>query len=277
MRSLLFAPATKPELVAKLAGRGADAVVFDLEDAVPPTAKAEARALARTGAETLLGADGPEVWIRVNAVPTPWFVDDIAEALPPGLTGVVVPKIETRAQVAEAIDALAGAGRSDIGFMAGIETAAGVVGADHLLAAPVTHAYFGAEDYIGDLGGIRTDHSTEVLYARSRVALAARVGGIHVLDQVVTDLGNHDAFLADAATGRSLGYRGKLCIHPAQVDLTHQAFTPSAEQVARARELLAAYEQAAEHGQAAIDFDGQMVDEPLARQARDIVARSEET
>ncbi len=115
-----------------------------------------------------------------------------------------------------------------------------------------------------------------MLYARSRVALAARVGGVHALDQVVTDYGDDERFLADAGQGRGLGYRGKLCIHPAQVALTHQAFTPSGDEVARARALLAAYEQAAAEGQAAISFDGQMVDEPLAQRARDLVARAEE-
>ena len=277
MRSLLFAPATKPDLVPKLARRGADAVVFDLEDAVPDGAKIEARALARAGAEAVLAApDGPAVWVRVNAVPTEWFVSDMGEALPRGLAGVVVPKIESVDQVGAVVDALARAGLDEADLMAGIETAAGVVRADALLDGAVTHAYFGAEDYIGDLGGVRTAHNTEVLYARSRVALAARVGGVHALDQVVTDFGDDQRFLDDAAQGRMLGYRGKLCIHPAQVALTHRAFTPSAEEVARARALLAAYDEAASGGQAAIAFDGQMVDEPLARQARDIVARAGE-
>ncbi|MDH4171758.1 MAG: CoA ester lyase [Acidimicrobiia bacterium] len=275
MRSLLFAPATKPELVAKLADRGADAVVFDLEDAVPLGAKVTARPQARAGAETLLAQpEGPAVWIRVNAVPTEWFEADVAEAIPRGVAGVVVPKVESGEQVQVVRAALAAAHLAELAIMAGIETAAGVVRADALLAPPVTHAYFGAEDYISDLGGVRTAHNQEVLYARSRVALAARVGGVHALDQVVTDFGDDRRFLADAAEGAMLGYRGKLCIHPAQVTLAHQAFTPSAEDVARARALLAAYEDAAAAGQGAIAFDGQMVDEPLARQARDIVFRA---
>ncbi|MDH3705647.1 MAG: CoA ester lyase [Acidimicrobiia bacterium] len=277
MRSLLFAPATKPELVPKLAGRGADAVVFDLEDAVPAGAKVEARAQARHGAEQLLATAGPEVWVRVNAVPSEWFEADVAEALPTGLSGVVVPKVEDVAQVVDVVDALTRIGLTGCDLMAGIETAAGVLRAEVLLASPVTHAYFGAEDYISDLGGARSADNDEVLYARSRVALAARVGGVHALDQVVTDYGDDERFLADAAQGRRLGYRGKLCIHPAQVALTHQAFTPGADEVARARALLAAYEAAAADGQAAISFDGQMVDEPLARQARDVLARAEDT
>ncbi len=146
-----------------------------------------------------------------------------------------------------------------------------------LLVAPVAVAYFGAEDYVADLGGVRTLGSTEVLYARSRVALAARLAGVPALDQVVTRLDAEDHFLTDAAEGRALGYRGKLLIHPAQVALAHRAFTPSAEEVDRARRLIAAYDDAVANGHAAIAFEGQMVDEPLARHARAVMAAAEGT
>ena len=136
-----------------------------------------------------------------------------------------------------------------------------------LLRPPVAGAYFGAEDFIADMGGVRTASSTEVVYARSRVALAARVAGVLAIDQVVTHFGDEDGFLADAARGTPLGYRGKLCIHPAQVTLANRAFSPSPEEIDRARRLLAAYEDAAARGEAAIAFEGQMVDEPLARHA----------
>jgi citrate lyase subunit beta/citryl-CoA lyase len=114
-----------------------------------------------------------------------------------------------------------------------------------------------------------------VLYARSCVALAARIAGVLAIDQVVTAFGDDAGFLEDAALGRSLGYGGKLCIHPAQVPLANRAFSPSPEEVDRARRLLAAYEAAATRGEAAIDFEGQMVDEPLARHARAVLAANE--
>jgi citrate lyase subunit beta/citryl-CoA lyase len=144
-----------------------------------------------------------------------------------------------------------------------------------LLVPPVVVAYFGAEDYIADLGGVRTLGSTEVLYARSRVALAARLAGVLAVDQVVTRLDADDHFLTDAAEGRALGYRGKLCIHPAQVALAHRAFSPSPEELDRARRLVAAYEDAMARGEAAIAFEGQMVDEPLARHARAVIAATD--
>jgi len=121
---------------------------------------------------------------------------------------------------------------------------------------------------------VRTAGGTEVLYARSRVALAARLTGTVAVDQVVTAFGDDDAFVADAEQGRALGYRGKLCIHPAQVALAHRVFSPSEEELDRARRLLTAYERAVDEGRAAIAFEGQMVDEPLARQARAMLQRS---
>jgi citrate lyase subunit beta / citryl-CoA lyase len=145
-----------------------------------------------------------------------------------------------------------------------------------LLVPPVAVAYFGAEDFVADMGGVRTPGSTEVLYARSRVALAARLAGVPAVDQVVTRLDADDHFLADAAEGRALGYRGKLCIHPAQVALANRAFSPSPEEVDRARRLMFAYEQAVARGEAAIAFEGQMIDEPLARHARTIIAAAED-
>ena len=273
LRSLLFAPGNQGEVLAKLPRSGPDGVVLDLEDAVPADAKADARAVVADAAAAL-SADpaGPTVHVRVNAVASEWFAADVAQAVVAGIGGVVVPKLESADQVATVAAALDRHGLDDLWIVAGLETAAGVARAEEVLADErVTAAYFGAEDYIADLGGVRTAEGTEVLYARSRVALAARLTGTLAIDQVVTALGDEERFRADAATGRALGYRGKLCIHPAQVALAHAAFSPSRDEVDRAHRLLDAYEAAVAAGSAAIAFEGQMVDEPLARQARTLL------
>jgi citrate lyase subunit beta / citryl-CoA lyase len=269
----LFAPGNRAEVLAKLPRSGPDGVVLDLEDAVPTEAKADARAVVARAAEALRdGHPGLAVHVRVNAVPSDWFADDVATALVAGIAGVVVPKLESEEQVAIVAAALDRQGLSDLMIVAGLETAAGVERADEVTADARVHAaYFGAEDYVADLGGVRTTEGTEVLYARSRVALAARLTGTLAIDQVVTDLSDEERFRADAAVGRSLGYRGKLCIHPAQVAWAHAAFSPSGDELDRARRLLAAYDAAVADGSAAIAFDGQMVDEPLARQARTLL------
>ena len=270
LRSLLFAPASRPDMCAKLPRSGPDGVVLDLEDAVAPSAKAEARDQARTTAVDLRRLH-PElaVFVRVNPPGTEWFAADIAQGLDAELTGVVVPKLESTVEVDQAQEALLKADRDHIRLLAGIETAAGVARAAEVLEHPrVDLAYFGAEDFITDMGGVRTDEGLEVLYARSRVALAARLAGVPILDQVVTAFSDDERYLADAAQGRSIGYSGKLCIHPAQVPLANQCFSPSPEERKRARALLATWDEAQARGEASVAFEGQMVDEPLARRAR---------
>ncbi|TDE87228.1 CoA ester lyase [Deinococcus sp. S9] len=277
-RSVLFAPGNRADLIAKLPRAQPDAVVIDLEDAVPGTgeAKAAARPIARDAARDLIAA-APHlaVFVRVNALHSPFFEDDLA-VLTPELAGVVVPKLESAADVRRGTEALAARGL-DLPILAGLETGAGVWNAREIMAEPaVPWAYFGAEDYTTDLGGLRTPGNLEVLYARSHVALAARLTGVHALDIVVTRLQDEAAFREDAAQGRALGYGGKLCIHPAQVPLAHAIFGPTDADAERARRLLAAAHEAAREGRGAFAFEGQMVDEPMLAKARAILqARGE--
>ena len=270
--SLLFAPAVRPDFVERLGEWGAHAVVIDCEDATPANAKAEGRANAAR-LTPVLAASGVTVAVRVNAQPTAWFADDVREGLSDSLTMVVVPKVESLAGL-DAVDAaLSDAGLGDLGVMAGLETALGVADSRQLLAHPrVVAGYFGAEDFIADMGGVRTASNDEVATARSMVALAGRLAGVPVLDQIVTDFRDLHRFSLECASARALGYSGKLCIHPGQVAVANDGFTPSEAEVARARAVLAAYEEAVDRGVAAIDFEGQMVDEPLAAQARRVIA-----
>ncbi len=275
VRSVLFAPAVRPDHLAKLARRGADVVVIDCEDATPPNAKADGRANAkRFGAE--IAAAGTQVMVRINAVSSEWFDDDIAGALSADLAAVVVPKIEQLHDLNRVENALDAAGYGDLGVLVGLETARGVADARQLLAhRRVVAAYFGAEDFIADMGGRRTRRNAEVHYARSAVVLAGRLAGVPTIDQVLTDFRNADAFAKEAAEARNMGYRGKLCIHPGQVALAHAAFASSRGELERARRLIAAYEEASAAGLAAIDFEGQMVDGPLVTQARQLIEMGE--
>ena len=273
LRSLLFAPAVRPDFIAKLPERGADAVVVDCEDATPPGAKQEARDNVRALVPEL--STRCTVTVRVNAVASEWFADDIA-ALVPEAAAVVLPKIDSVDAMDTVARALDAAGLSSVGVIAGIETALGVADARAVLGHPrIVAAYFGAEDFIADMGGVRTASNDEVLFARSAVALAGRLAGVPVLDQVVTDFRDDDRFNRECAEARALGYSGKLCIHPGQVTIANMAFVPSAEEVDRARRMLDAYAAASAAGVSAIDFEGQMVDEPLAAQARRVLLLAE--
>jgi citrate lyase subunit beta / citryl-CoA lyase len=269
MRSVLFAGATRPDLVAKLGRSRPDAAVIDLEDAVPAASKEEAREALP---ELVASVEGvPELFVRVNAPRSEWFRDDLAAVAElDGIAGAVIPKTEAIADLLWARDALS----AGAAVFAGLESARGVADCEQILAeAAPAAAYFGAEDYIADLGGRRTAGAEEALYARSRVALAARLAGVAAIDRVVVDFRDDAGFERDAEAGRAIGYRGKLCIHPAQVPLANAAFGASAEEVERARALLAAWEEGAERGVAAVEFEGTMVDGPALRMARETIAR----
>lgn len=278
LRSLLFAPASRPDVLAKLPRANPDGVVLDLEDAVAPNAKADAREHSRE-AGAMLAREHPQlaVYVRVNAMATGWFADDVARGVPAGATGVVVPKLESAAAVRAAVDALDRAGLQELSILAGIETVAGVIEVGEILHEPrVAACYFGAEDYTADLGGVRRSDSLEVLWPRSQVAAHAARAGVLALDQVVTELRDEAVFRADAEMGRSLGFRGKLCIHPAQVAWANASFAPSPAELERARRLVDAFDEAVADGRGSIAFEGQMIDEPLARRARAVLAAAEE-
>ena len=273
LRSLLFAPAVRPDLLRKMPDSGADVMVIDLEDATPPDAKETGRAEMRAAVAELAGQI--PILVRINDDTTPWHDDDLDSLPPTGLAGVVVPKIETR----RGLDGLARRFDErglDLPVIGGVETALGVADARLLLAHPVICAgYFGAEDFIADMGGVRTASNDEVAYARSQVALAARLAEITIIDQIVADFRDDERCRAECLEARAMGYGGKLCIHPAQVAIANEAFLPSADEIDRARRLLAAYDEGKARGVASVAFEGQMVDEPVAVQARRILAQAD--
>lgn len=261
-RSLLFVPGSRPDMIAKLPRWPADAAVIDLEDAVPAAGKDAARR-AGLAAAADLDLPGTAVLVRVNPAGSPWFGADLHAVADAAVDGVVLPKCVSPAELVELRAAVPGGV-----IVAGLETAAGVAGCRDLLARDVDAAYFGAEDYVADLGGQRTVAGLEVLHARSEVMLACRLAGIGAIDQAVTAIGDDERYLADAAAGRAIGYTGKICVHPRQVELAHRVFTPSAAEVTHARDVLAV----AEAGVGTVD--GQMVDDVHIRMARQVLDRA---
>jgi citrate lyase subunit beta/citryl-CoA lyase len=277
-RSPLFTPANRPDLIAKQARFQADIVIVDLEDGTPVGAKAAGRSGALEAVPKLRAEFDGAIFLRVNGVADREnFAADLDCYAALTADGVVVPKIETVADVDTLAAALRARGLDDRAVMYGLESVAGVHRAAEVLAhgattARVDAAYFGAEDFVADLGGRRTRSNAEVLSARSQVAIACRLAGVIALDQVTTAIGDRDRFLEEASGARDLGYGGKLCIHPGQVALAHEAFTPSPAELDRARRLVDAYEQAQRAGRGTINFEGGMVDIPLVTQARRILA-----
>lgn len=263
-RSLLFVPGSRPDMVAKVPRWRPDATVVDLEDAVRPEEKDRARRAGLAAASDLDPA-ATVTLARINPCGSRWFADDLQAAANSQIQGLVLPKYES----ADALASIRAQVPSTFLIVVGLETAHGVANSRGLLAQGPDAVYFGAEDYIADLGGYRTGDGYEVLHARSEVILAARLAGISAVDQAVVDISDDQAFLADARAGKSIGYAGKICIHPRQVELAHRVFTPSPEEVNHARRVV----QAATAGGVAV-VDGHMVDEVHVRMARQILARA---
>lgn len=267
VRSVLFMPGTRPDMISKIPRIAPDVAVVDLEDAVAAADKDRSRSVAGAAIDTL-PPDPAVVLVRVNRVGSPWFAEDLAMAAGCAATGVVVPKLDSVAQLEQVHAELDRLSWPSAIVVAGVETTLGVADARTVLAAGVSAAYFGAEDFIADIGGRRTAGGTEVLYARSQVCLAAYLCGVPAIDQAVVTFGDADSFRADARAGADLGYQGKICIHPAQVALAHAIHTPDAAQVAHARAVV----EAGAAGVAVID--GQMIDDVHIRMARLVLARA---
>jgi len=267
LRSALFVPGTKTELLVKVPRWQPDAVIVDLEDAVPEAEKDAARLAV---AEADFAAAGTTVLVRVNPPGTPWHELDIAACLDTAAAGIVLPKGEDPEAVAGLVNRLAKTAPA-VGVILGIESALGVARARDLLATGVSAGFFGSEDFLADMGGRRTASGLEVLYARSEVVLAGRLAGVPMIDQAVVAVEDDAAFTADAETGRALGYVGKICVHPRQVGLAHAVFTPSEAEVAEARRVV----QAAASGVGVVD--GLMVDAVHVRMAHQVLERAEES
>ncbi|MFJ7217414.1 HpcH/HpaI aldolase/citrate lyase family protein [Amycolatopsis sp. NPDC098790] len=258
--TLLFVPGNVPRRFAKAAAAGADAVVIDLEDAVRPEDKDTARA------ETLRWlTGGGQAWVRLNAAGTPWLdadLDAVADAA--GLLGVLVPKAEDPAALA-ALPARLGPGTAVVAL---VETAAGLHRVHDVAAAPgVARLAFGSLDLAADL---RADDTREaMLLARSAIVLASRVAGLPApIDGVTTVIHDADAVTTAARYVRSLGFGGKLCIHPAQVAPAARGLAHSEGEIAWAREVL----QTAEGSTGAVTGpDGRMIDKPVLDRARAIL------
>jgi citrate lyase subunit beta / citryl-CoA lyase len=185
---------------------------------------------------------------------------------------LVLPKIESAKQLEQTYQTLEQRNVQFLSLIAGIETARGVASINEISHPSLIAMYFGAEDFITDMGGIRTADNFEVLYARSQVVLQARIHGIHALDIIEADFRNEEAFRKSAWQGRALGYAGKMCIHPKQVSIANEIFSISDQEKERARALLKDYQDRKNLG--VFEFEGQMIDEPMLKRARRILGES---
>jgi citrate lyase subunit beta/citryl-CoA lyase len=282
IRSFLFTPANVARRVEKALTLTADAVILDLEDSVAPSDKAASR---KRIVEALERPRRCLLYVRVNAPSTPYCYGDLVETVRKGIDGVVIPKIESAADL-HAIDWLLanlerehGMPEASLDLMPQIETATGVQRVDRIVQARSLRPYrapwrvkrlaFGAADYAHDLGLSPTLQEDELADARARIVLSSRAAGIeNPIDSPWFHFKEPVAFAAALERSRRGGFQGRCCVHPDQIELVNAAYTPAAEEVAAAERIVAAFREAESRGAGAIQVDGQMVDYPILYRAQ---------
>lgn len=281
-RSMLFIPGNNPGMLLNADIHQADAVILDLEDAVAPNQKDAARVLVRR-AVTELAYQGIEIIIRINPLGSGYTQEDIEAMVPlkPALlmpTKVAGPEdIREVSAMMAAAEAQNGMEAGTVGLMPLLETATGVENAYAIAVSDprVKALFLGAEDLSSDLQAIRSLGGEEILYARGRLVVAARAAGVDVYDTPFTDVNDEEGLEKDAAFARALGFTGKASISPRHVAGINAAFTPSEEEVAYAREVMAAIEEGQRLGRGAVSLRGKMIDKPIVDRAQRVLDAAE--
>ena len=280
-RSLLFVPGTTPERIAKAAALPADGVILDLEDAVPPGQKAQAREWVVAALRRVDFGDRERV-VRVNPLPTAEGAADLAAIVPLGPDALLLPKLGSLEELRRGdetvarLEAAAGRAPGSIRFHLLIETVAGVLDVLALARGSARNAalLFGAGDLARETRARLVPSRASELHALSQVLLAARAAGLDAIDTPYFDLQNAVGLTAHARFAADLGYDGKALIHPSQIAVTNRAFTPSPEAVAEAQRILSAYDAAQAGGTGALVVDGQFVDAVHVATARETLTRA---
>ena len=282
-RSMLFIPGNTPNLLINSPYLGADAVIYDLEDAVSPAEKDSARILVRN---TLRSVDlgGRETIVRINAIDTEYWKKDIDAVAPQRPSILMVPK-SSRAEDIQAVDDYVtrveerlGAPQHAIRLMPLIETALGVENAFSIAAASprVAALFLGAEDLTADLRCQRTKEGREIEYARTRLVVAARAANVDVYDTPFTDVNDDEGIWEDARVAKSLGFTGKASISPRHIQAINAVFSPTQAEVDYAYEVMDAIRAAREQGKGAIALRGKMIDAPIVARAQQTIDMARE-
>lgn len=279
LRSLVFVPGNRANMLERALSFGADVVMVDLEDSVPPGEKASACEMAAEWVPRLAAA-GRRVMVRVNSLDTGLTSQELDMVVCPELAGISVGKGDSAWDLQQ-VDRLLGPLESRIGIPRGtiklvpwIETAMAIVHVYEMARASqrIVGIAFGAEDYTNDMGVIRTDFGEECYYARSAVAVAARAARVAALDGPFVGFRDPDGLRTDAGTARQIGFTGKFAIHPAQIDIINETFSPHPDDVEYARTVVAAWEEAESAGRGSLSIDGRMVDVPVVKRAQNLLA-----
>jgi citrate lyase subunit beta/citryl-CoA lyase len=283
LRSMLSVPGLQQRFIDKALSVPADIILLDLEDSVPPARKVEARERVQATIEQF-DKRGRLLFVRPNDLATGLLEADLAAVVRPGLDGIHLPKTHNAAVLRQVdhyltlLERTRGLASGSVRIIAWIESAEGIANVESICCSSprLIGASMGAEDYATSLGVMRTREGREIEFARARLANAAMAAGLVPIDCPEPDYQDLAHFERDITHARALGYRGKYCIHPAQVGIANRVFSPSGSQLAWAERVVEAYEAAEQQGLGAVGLDGAMVDRPIYQRALDLLRWSGE-
>lgn len=280
-RALLYMPGSDRRKIEKAATLDVDCICMDLEDGTALSKKAEARAVIAQAMEEL-DFGNSERCIRINSIGSGFEKDDLASALAARPDSIVVPKIETAEQVKwvsdqiETFELTNNLKLGGIRLLIGVETAKGILNLKEIAEADkrLDAIIFGAEDYAASVGARRTKEATEVLYARQAVVAACAANDLQAIDMVYIDFHDLEGLRREAEQGAGFGFSGKQVIHPNQVAVVQEAFTPSDEAIEYAKRVVESFEVSQKEGKGAYALDGKMIDMPLLKNAQKVLDRA---
>ena len=278
-RSRLYLPGSEPKYFINAALHGPDAVILDLEDSVHPGEKDAARLLVRNALRAVSFLEC-ERMVRINQLPL--GLQDLEEIVPESPDLILIPKVEGPNQVIEAsqrieeLKAKAGISRT-IWLMPILESALGIENAYKIAnsSAQIAALTIGLEDYTADLGVAKTAVGTESLFARQRIVNSARAAGIQAIDSVYGDVADMEGLRVWALNSRALGFEGMGCVHPLQIQVIHQAFAPTQQEIEKALRIVAAYNEAQQKGLGVVSLGSKMIDVPVVQRALKLIERAQ--
>ena len=282
LRSLLFVPGNRTNMLEKAMGISPDAYIPDMEDSVPAEEKENARNVIASFLPKLAEV-GPLVIPRINSLDTGLLQDDMAAIVGPHIFGVSVGKIQSTrdidyiSNIIEGLEKKAGLEVGTVKLIPWIETAMAIVNAYEICAASprIVGVAFGAEDFTNDMAIERTESESEIDYPRRVICVAARAADVLALDTPYFSFRDSDGLKKNSFEAKGYGFRGKFAIHPAQVDIINESFSPSSDEIENARRVIAAFEEAERSGRGSTSLDGKVIDVPVVKRARQLLESAE--
>lgn len=284
LRSLLFVPGNKANMLSKAMGANADALIPDMEDSVPQAEKANARATVQSFLPKLSTLDRPII-PRINSLDTAWIEDDLTAIVGPEIWGISVGKIQSAADISTISQLIAGMEQranvevGSIKMIPWIETALAIVHCYEICRASqrIVAVAFGGEDFANDMAIERNDEEANVAYARSALCIAARAAGVLALDTPYFKFRDQQGLSTNTIAGKQLGFKGKFAIHPDQIDTLNACFKPSSEEIEQAHIIVATFEKAEAAGRGSTSLHGRVIDVPVVKRARAVLALADDT